>query len=275
MMLIDTVWLGPTPPEESAAQTTSNDFARENEIECRVFRRMLTRLFPVPENVYARITVKSSRHDFGTYREVVVLCSNGPSLDFACSVESNCPPNWDDLARAELAWYQESYRYQQKVRQGELTQAQVPALFRQLDPPAQLPPEAQIFSIRPATSYKVGRVVVSESWVTLPTPAGEARVVSELHPTGHLAIRLVGADKPEPFAVITCHIPDARYELAGDEVFVKMWSENAPVRDSLLATGMFFDTGLREPTGFVAAEVWRLTPLFIEQMAVPELRRAA
>lgn len=39
-------------------------------------------------------------------------------------------------------------------------------------------------------------------------------------------------------------------------IHVKMWEENARLRDPALATGMFTDTGLRVPCGYVQAEVW-------------------
>lgn len=59
----------------------------------------------------------------------------------------------------------------------------------------------------------------------------------------------------EPWATLTVCIPGT--QLAKDEVLVKTWAENEPMREHLLATGDFEDTGRRVPTGHVEAEVWR------------------
>lgn len=47
--------------------------------------------------------------------------------------------------------------------------------------------------------------------------------------------------------------------LANDEVLVKTWSENAPLRAPMLHSGLFEDTGSRVPLGLVQAEIWRFT----------------
>lgn len=64
--------LGPVPAEESCAQVGAPDYERNARRECGVFRRMLERLFPVPEDVDARFTVRQYPHDFGSYFEVCV-----------------------------------------------------------------------------------------------------------------------------------------------------------------------------------------------------------
>lgn len=146
------VYLGPVPSQESAAQLgVDPDFARKNEIECRTFQRMLRRHFPVPDGVAARFTVKSSEHDFGTYREVVLLVDlNDPrAMQFADDVQRACPCTWDERAQAELAWFEESYRYRQLVNEGRITLAQVPRIFLAVLPPEQLPPPAVIYAMRP------------------------------------------------------------------------------------------------------------------------------
>lgn len=62
-------------------------------------------------------------------------------------------------------------------------------------------------------------------------------------------------DDFEPWATVTVNLPEVPLE--PDEFTVKMWSENEAIRQPLLATGLFEDTGKRVPSGFVSAEVWR------------------
>jgi hypothetical protein len=87
---------------------------------------------------------------------------------------------------------------------------------------------------------------------------------------GRFWIRLV-EETGEPAGVATAAVPGA--VLRPDEITVRTWNENAPLRAPLLATGLFIDTGRREPTGYVQAKVWRLTPDFFQR--VEDLRRAA
>jgi hypothetical protein len=55
--------------------------------------------------------------------------------------------------------------------------------------------------------------------------------------------------------VLTVNIPDTY--LADGEFFVKTWSENEKLAKAAINTGIFEDTGKREPTGFVEAQVWK------------------
>lgn len=84
----------------------------------------------------------------------------------------------------------------------------------------------------------------------------EVRMVRGQYDNGRRAIRLVSGGLP--FAVLTVNLPDDPLEEG--EIFVKTWSENAAIRDPILALGIFEDTGKRVPTGFTEAEVWRFKP---------------
>lgn len=61
----------------------------------------------------------------------------------------------------------------------------------------------------------------------------------------------------EPYAVLTVCIPEVGTYLGPNEILVKTWSENMPIRASALASPYFTDTGKRVPTGFVEAEIWK------------------
>lgn len=60
----------------------------------------------------------------------------------------------------------------------------------------------------------------------------------------------------EPFTDLS-KAPWGLIELAEDEVHMKFYSENEGLREPLLATGLFEDTGRRVPAGFAELEVWR------------------
>ena len=71
---------------------------------------------------------------------------------------------------------------------------------------------------------------------------------------GRTAITII-CDDGDQFGVLTTNLSD---QPQGEgEIFVKTWSENAVLREPILALGIFEDTGKRVPTGFVEAEVWR------------------
>ena len=75
---------------------------------------------------------------------------------------------------------------------------------------------------------------------------------------GRPAITIV-TEYGEPFATLTVNLPDEPLE--DGEFHVKTWSENKPIADLLRDSIHFEDTGKRVSTGFVEAEIWRLTPI--------------
>lgn len=61
-----------------------------------------------------------------------------------------------------------------------------------------------------------------------------------------------------PVTTLSTNLVPYGAAVASDEFTVKCWSENEPVIDAMLATGLFEDTGRRIPTGYVTAPVWRI-----------------
>jgi hypothetical protein len=84
-----------------------------------------------------------------------------------------------------------------------------------------------------------------------------------------LAIRaLVKSERGavEPFADLTSNIPrNTLVRVGNDEVIVRTHSENEVLRQPMLDSGYFADTGKRIASAFVQLEVWRLMPAFIEE----------
>jgi hypothetical protein len=68
--------LGPVPAGEPCAQVGTDNYLAHSMRECEVFRRMLDRVFPIPEGLPVKYVVRSHPHDFGTYREVSVRYSS-------------------------------------------------------------------------------------------------------------------------------------------------------------------------------------------------------
>jgi hypothetical protein len=81
-------------------------------------------------------------------------------------------------------------------------------------------------------------------------------VLTAQYKDGTPAVVLEDSDG-EPWATLSVNIPGAPRET--DEILVKTWSENEMLREPLLASGLFEDTGRRVPAGFAQAEVWRRT----------------
>lgn len=94
--MTDYLSIGSTPAEEECL-----DAGHPLElVECQIFARQLKREFP-----FAQLRVKQFPHDFGAYREVVVLFDDNDTqaIDVAYDVEANARGTWDGEARRELS----------------------------------------------------------------------------------------------------------------------------------------------------------------------------
>lgn len=155
---MDMINIGAVPTSENCAQVGSIDHEARSIRECRVFRRMLERIKPVPQGVNAQYRVKAFAHDFGSYREVCVQydANDAAATDFAYGVEADTPERWDEIAIAELLWFENRALYAQKLAKGDIDDLDVPELYRTAAPPEGITLEALI----PVTT--VGRLVESE-----------------------------------------------------------------------------------------------------------------
>lgn len=82
-----------------------------------------------------------------------------------------------------------------------------------------------------------------------------------------------GVSKPKwsPYLDLTKNVRPN--ECLDDEIIVKTYEENEHLREPLLQTGYFVDTGKRIQSEWVELEVWRFTDAFVEafDMAHDEL----
>lgn len=60
----------------------------------------------------------------------------------------------------------------------------------------------------------------------------------------------------EPWCDVTVNLPEV--QLGDGQFAVKTWGEQQMMREPLLSSGVFRDTGRRVPAGFAQAEVWTL-----------------
>lgn len=136
------VEIGPTPAGESCAQVGQADYPERSRRECLVFKRMLQRLFPVPDGLNVRYVTRSHQHDYGTYREVAVeyggdsVSSCEAAAEFALHVERNTPDTWDTVSTYELAWFERKDAISRAVRAGEMDLSAVPSHYGNAEPPA-------------------------------------------------------------------------------------------------------------------------------------------
>ena len=91
------------------------------------------------------------------------------------------------------------------------------------------------------------------------TPFGEAVVMlaTYLRADGPMAVLLVDSETGERIGTLSVNLPESG-ELAEGEFCAKTWSENEPLAETAIGSGLFEDTGRRVQTGFVEAQVWRL-----------------
>lgn len=62
-----------------------------------------------------------------------------------------------------------------------------------------------------------------------------------------------------PYATLSVNIPEISLEPG--QIAVKTWMENESLREPMLGTGLFEDTGIRVPAGHADAEIWKLRTL--------------
>ena len=97
--MLDHLTLGPTPTDERCADIGADDYFEKSKEECRRYKELLEKRFPWENQLgIAYFHTKSFEHDFGTYREVVVMYDDKDPLatDFALHCEWNLPSRWSD-----------------------------------------------------------------------------------------------------------------------------------------------------------------------------------
>jgi hypothetical protein len=93
---------------------------------------------------------------------------------------------------------------------------------------------------------------------TVPTAYGMAGIHVGRYPIGGaLAVQLYLASG-EPLITFSTNLVPYGNWLADDEFFVKAWSENEPFVHPMLDTGLFEDTGMHVPSGYVVAPIWHI-----------------
>lgn len=135
--------VGGAPAEESCAQVGQPYYPETSRRECKVFIRMLQRLFPIPDGLQVRYVTRSSQHEFGTYREVAIAYDDSgdpqaaeAAAEFAFAVERGTPSHWDTVSRYELCWFERKEAYSNAVQEGRLTFDELPPQFRTTNPPS-------------------------------------------------------------------------------------------------------------------------------------------
>jgi hypothetical protein len=104
------------------------------------------------------------------------------------------------------------------------------------------------------------------------TPYGNATVHIGRYPSGGaIAVEVFLGPAPDERWSFSTNLVPSGARIADDEFTVKSWSENEPLVEPMLATGLFEDTGRRVPSGYVEAPVWRLR----DPKHVPPVRRRA
>ena len=93
------------------------------------------------------------------------------------------------------------------------------------------------------------------------TPYGVASIHIGRYPKGgaiYVQLYTKGDEYPEPLATLSTNLVPYGASLADDEFSVKSWSENEPLIQAMLDTGLFEDTGRRTPTGYAVSPTWRI-----------------
>jgi hypothetical protein len=86
------------PVDEQCVSVGEENYDQRARAECVRFKEMLTRRFPVPENVLGYFVVKCFPHDFGSYYEVCAVFDDADErgMEWAFACEEDLPAKWDD-----------------------------------------------------------------------------------------------------------------------------------------------------------------------------------
>lgn len=87
--------------------------------------------------------------------------------------------------------------------------------------------------------------------------------------TGGVALQLVERSTGEPWATATVNLPDEADRLGPGEVFIKDYSENAGMMDTLVLAGVVTRAGRYVRSGYVDIEIAQLTPAVTKATAEP------
>ncbi|WP_157269112.1 hypothetical protein [Azohydromonas aeria] len=127
--------VGPAPALEECAQVGEPGYQVRSALECRVYRRMLRRLHPVPDGVAAVFVLRKLSHELGCYRELAITYACPEALDFALAVERDAPLEWDGVALYELAWFRRRHELRRAVWEGRLEREAMPRQYTGIKPP--------------------------------------------------------------------------------------------------------------------------------------------
>ena len=97
----DYLSLSSSPCDEPCVQLGSENYEAESLKECARYRDLLVKRFGGIDELDkrgVRFSTKSFPHEYGSYREVVVIFDDEDedAVEAACHIENNLPQNWDD-----------------------------------------------------------------------------------------------------------------------------------------------------------------------------------
>lgn len=103
-MIVITIEIASSPWDEPCAQVGQDGYGILARAECKALIGQIRRVFG-PEPDGAKLFIKSSNHDFGSYYEVAVRFDPGkrPAEAWAERVTEKYPGKWDKEALLELS----------------------------------------------------------------------------------------------------------------------------------------------------------------------------
>lgn len=102
--------ISPVPYDEPCSQVGSPDYYEKMRTESKIFISQLKRRFPLWGEKNIEFVNKSFPHDFGSYNSVCVIFDDQDeeACQYAMLIENECPQNWDEIAKKELADYNQT-----------------------------------------------------------------------------------------------------------------------------------------------------------------------
>ena len=94
---MDFISLGPAPYDEDPIPVDCSDYTRKALAECKRYKTMLERMFPVPYGVNAYFQTAWIASGQKSHLEMCIFYdeTSTDAFIFACSVDNNIPSHWE------------------------------------------------------------------------------------------------------------------------------------------------------------------------------------
>lgn len=157
------LFIGQAPADEPRSLLGKDPLYAENsQFECRVFKRMIERLFLRSDDSFVLILTRSRSSPDGNTNQLCIAFDKDDerAKKYVQTVQTALPRRWDEMARYELDWYRNKAKLLSQLSLDAMTCQDIPEEYRDINPPtrsfahlSKVVKRAQLFAVTmPAVS---------------------------------------------------------------------------------------------------------------------------